>query len=122
MIKSMPRDVVVSEIRRAERKAGFMSLSDRIDHEANLIRLRLRLTEVSKDDPRIEKIYNDIIKLGMGVRPIVEGNGSENIKLKMILLSQADMDQLWFVYENAGAERVAAILLGTYQGMQFGQI
>lgn len=101
MIKTMPREYVIIELKRATQKTQFYTLSERIKHEGHIARLRLRLAE--ELDPRIGQIIESMQKDKM-----------EEFKTKMLSLTKEEMDELWFVYKHMGSNHVAEILAPTY--------
>jgi hypothetical protein len=115
MINVMPAEFLTEEIRRASQKKTFYSLHERIKHEAYIARLKIRLAELG--DPRIQKIMVALRDIHLGLQ---SENEKQKLKTKMQALPSDDMDELFFVFEHAGAERIVDILRPTYEGYKSG--
>jgi hypothetical protein len=105
-IESIPRETLVIELRRATQHVKFYTLSDRIRNESRVARLVLRLQDQTQLDPRAQTMIAAFEARSPG--KTIEA------KAKVLTLTPDELEELYFVFENIGFERVSEILLAAY--------
>jgi hypothetical protein len=112
-VDSMSREELAAELRLAHQQGQFQTMGARIKHEAYIARLKARLAKLT--DPRIEKIMAALKHVELGVHDMMAGDELKNLKMKMQALSPDELEELFYVFENVGIQRVVDILMAEYR-------
>lgn len=105
----MDREMLTKELCLVSRTKEFSNISDLIMHDGYVLRLQKRLKEFPID-PRVDEMM-EAMKL---YEPYIEMSSLRKRKEKMTELPLPVLDELYFVFQHAGIERVVDVLIMFY--------